>query len=187
MTFQFNIEILEIDSPKVWRSVVVPGSFTFHDFHHVIQGLFGWHDIHLYEFSPKGLGSYPIIAHPDSLPEEEYTNSSKYKLNKYFETIGEKMIYTYDYGDCWEHRITLKEISKARLSGVIYLGGEGACPPEDCGGVAGYEDFKLAVNDPSHEDYKATREWVGLEEGELWDVNEADPDVIASHLQMYRV
>ncbi len=96
MTFQFKIQLLEIKSPAVWRSVLVPGKFTFHDFHRVIQVLFDWYDCHLYEFSPEGLGSYPIITNPDSMPEDEFTDSEKYKLSKYFNEVGESLIYTYD-------------------------------------------------------------------------------------------
>lgn len=187
MTFQFTIQLLEVESPKVWRKVLVPGNFTFHKFHQVIQSVFGWYDIHLYEFSPKGLGSYPIITNPDSMPDEEYTNSKKYRLSSYFDRIGEKMIYTYDYGDCWEHQITLDKVVPQQFKTVTCIGGEGACPPEDCGGPDGFNDFKLAVNDPTHEHYAATREWNGVSEGEVWDVHEADPEIIMARLEMYKL
>jgi hypothetical protein len=46
--------------------------------------------------------------------------------------------------------------------------------------VAGFKDFKLAVNDPAHEDYKVTREWAGLKNGKLWDANKADIETIVT-------
>ena len=186
MTFQFHIQILGIDSPKVWRRVLVQASFSFHKFHQVIQDLFGWYDMHLYEFSPEGLGSYPIITHPGTMCEEVYTNSARFKLEKYYSAGNEKLIYTYDFGDCWKHKIKLEKIFSQSLISPVCLGGEGACPPEDCGGVAGFEDFKLSVNDPAHEEYESIREWVGLSEGEIWDVNEVNKDIIIRSLEKYK-
>lgn len=172
MTFQFKIEIKRTQSPKVWRKVLVPGNFSFHRFHHVIQTLFGWYDMHLYEFAPKGLGSFPVITHPDSLPEDEYKNSTRFKLSQYFDEPGDQIIYTYDFGDSWEHKIKLEKIHHETLKRAFAMGGQGSCPPEDCGGTHGFEDFKKAVNDPLHEEYASYREWIGLEDGEIWNDNE---------------
>ena len=35
------------------------------------------------------------------------------------------------------------------------------CPPEDVGGVSGYENFLEIFSDPRHEDYKEYIGWVG--------------------------
>jgi hypothetical protein len=40
----------------------------------------------------------------------------------------------------------------------ICLAGERACPPEDCGGTPGYENFLEIINDSKHE---SMLEWVG--------------------------
>jgi hypothetical protein len=171
MTFHFKIQILEIESPAVWRRLLVPDNFSFHHFHRIIQAAFGWSDIHLYEFAPKGLGSEWVIAHPDTEPETAYNNSTRYKLRDYFERKGEKLIYTYDYGDCWEHLITFENVTVDLSKRATCIDGGGATPPENCGGTTGYEEFKLAVNDPIHKDYIRTREWSGITEGEHWDVH----------------
>ncbi len=39
-------------------------------------------------------------------------------------------------------------------------GGQG-CPPEDCGGVHGYQTFLAAIADPRHEEYDSPLTWVG--------------------------
>ena len=51
-----------------------------------------------------------------------------------------KIIYEYDYGDCWEHEITLEKIlpSDNKTYYPICLTGKKNCPPEDCGGSWGY-------------------------------------------------
>ncbi len=176
MLFQFKIQLLEITDPEVWRRLVVPAHFSFHQFNTVIQSSFGWCDMHLYEFSPKGLGSYPIITRPDPQIQEVYQDSTRLTLNQYFKRKGTKLIYTYDYGDCWEHLIQLEDVLQQPGEIAVCTDGVGACPPEDVGGPHGYIDFKETVKDPSHKDYAATREWALVEEGEEWDPYEFDAE-----------
>ena len=50
----------------------------------------------------------------------------------------ERFSYIYDMGDHWEHEIRVEAINPpAKKSYPICVGGSGACPPEDCGGVHG--------------------------------------------------
>ncbi len=41
------------------------------------------------------------------------------------------------------------------------VAGERACPPEDCGGVWGYEDLLEILADPKHEEHEERKEWAG--------------------------
>ena len=41
------------------------------------------------------------------------------------------------------------------------VAGEGACPPEDCGGIWGYQDSLDAIQNPQHEEYDSMMGWVG--------------------------
>ena len=41
------------------------------------------------------------------------------------------------------------------------LAGERACPPEDVGGVPGYEQFLGAIKDPKHPQHEEYLEWIG--------------------------
>ncbi len=38
--------------------------------------------------------------------------------------------------------------------------GKRACPPEDCGGVWGYENLLEILRDPKHEEYEGMVEWL---------------------------
>lgn len=73
-------------------------------------------------------------------------------------------MYTYGFGDSWEHLITVEQLQTAS-AGLHYprcVDGAGACPPEDCGGAPGYSDLKVILADPAHEEYHAMLAWLGL-------------------------
>lgn len=74
-------------------------------------------------------------------------------------------MYEYDFGDGWEHDIKVEDVLVAQ-EGQTYptcIGGERACPPEDCGGIWGYEEFLAAVADPDPEEHDSLLEWAGSE------------------------
>ncbi|MDR1583303.1 MAG: plasmid pRiA4b ORF-3 family protein [Prevotellaceae bacterium] len=174
MTLQFKIQIEDVTKPPVWRKVLVPETFTFHRFHHVIQAAFGWADAHLYQFSEKEYGSEEIISIPTDDDDWDATviDSRDKELKEVFNKEGKKYIYIYDLGDDWVHKITLEKIINENRKKATCIDGKGACPPENCGGVWGYEDIKetFAFN-PQSEKAEELREWLGLEEDENPDVN----------------
>ncbi|RPJ08583.1 MAG: plasmid pRiA4b ORF-3 family protein, partial [Deltaproteobacteria bacterium] len=70
----------------------------------------------------------------------------------------------YDFGDSWMHRIKVEKILGQESSAgdaVKCIDGARACPPEDCGGVWGYEDMLQVLKDPKHEEYESALEWLG--------------------------
>jgi hypothetical protein len=174
MSLQFKIQLKNVTKPPVWRQVVVPEKFTFHDLHQLIQLVFGWEDFHLYQFSPKGYGSHPIIAIPSKEDwDQPDMNATKTKLNKVFISVKQTFTYIYDFGDDWIHQIVLEKILTDEIKQPVCLAGKGTCPPEDCGGPWGYENLKLILADPAHEEYLEMKEWLGLEDEE-WDANYFD-------------
>lgn len=145
MSFIFKIKLRGISKPPVWRRVSVPETFTFADLHLVIQAAFGWTNSHLYEFVDSLYN--PVFKFTDSSADVDMfdlggADSRKSKLNRYFLQCGDKIIYTYDFGDNWEHDIVLEAITDVKDSEPSCLAGKGACPPEDCGGIYGYEMMK---------------------------------------------
>ena len=82
---------------------------------------------------------------------------------EYFQTVGTRASYEYDFGDGWIHDIELEAIGRRR-NAIKYpccVDGERACPPEDCGGPGGYADLLETIADPNHEEYATTMEWLG--------------------------
>lgn len=192
MAFQFKIRIKGISKPPVWRKVSVPAGFSFLQFHDVIQTVFGWENAHLFEFKDKEYQSDLRIGIPyeDDFFDPEFAarlkDADKIKLSAIFNQVGQKLFYVYDFGDSWVHDITLEAIDGNKAKQAVCLSGKGACPPEDCGGVWGYEEIKdtfaTASGSEAAGDY---REWLGLDEGEIWDANLFDLDAVNANLKIF--
>jgi len=164
--FQFKITLKDI-KPPIWRRIQVPESYTFWDLHVAIQDAMGWTDSHLHHFEMRN----PLTGMKEEIgiPDEEDMMDIKIRagwernIADYFTNDNNRAHYIYDYGDNWEHAIKLDKILD-REEGIHYpicIGGARACPPEDCGGVGGYEDFLKAIMDPNHEEYDEMLEWAG--------------------------
>jgi hypothetical protein len=175
MTFQFKIQIEDITKPPVWRKVLVPETFTFHKFHQVIQAAFGWENSHSYQFSEKETGTDEIISIPtddDDEWEVTVTDARDKKLKDIFVKEGKRYIYIYDLGDDWVHKIVLEKIIAENNTRATCIDGKGACPPENCGGVWGYEDIKETfARNPKSRKAEEFRDWLGLGEDEIFDIN----------------
>ena len=173
MAFQFRIQLKNVQKPPVWRRVIVPENFTFEQLHLVIQESFGWGNYHLYQFSPSGYGSEPVIAiHSDDDWEKPAKNASKTRLKSIFDSENQKYTYIYDFGDDWAHTLLLENIHPEKVLKATCIGGKGACPPEDCGGPWEYERLKEILKDPKHKEYKEVKEWIGIDDIE----GKFDPD-----------
>ena len=158
IVYTFKLE-LDGSHPCIWRTVEVPAMANLGYLHQVIQTVMGWNDSHPHQFViGKKNYSAPAFEMEDGPPAfDEF----KYCLNSLNLIKGDKIHYEYDYGDSWEHSLTLEGISQKPLSHAVCLDGERACPPEDCGGIGGYEDLLETLSDPENEDYREMKKWVG--------------------------
>jgi hypothetical protein len=84
-------------------------------------------------------------------------------ITRHFVRPGTTVPYEYDFGDGWEHELTLEAILPRQV-GQKYpfcVDGARACPPEDCGGVYGYENVLTVIQNPTHEEHESMLEWLG--------------------------
>lgn len=175
--FQFKIQLKNIKKPPVWRRVLVPSYYNFMHLHKVIQVAFGWEDYHLFQFSEKGYGSENVITRVSDEVDagfEVQEDAEAMLLSDVFNKEQQTYIYIYDFGDSWEHLITLEKIVPEVSTSAKLMDGKGACPPEDCGGPGGYEQLKIILADKSHPEHREYKEWLGMEEDGHWDPNELD-------------
>lgn len=183
MAFQFKVELKNVVKPSVWRRLIVPNDCTFFRFHKILQAAFGWKTTHLFLFAPNGYGSEPLITVlNDDSDKLHDLPSDKIQLDDIFTTPRQKYSYVYDFGDDWHHRITLEEITEEEITRADCLGGEGACPPEDCGGPGGYEQLKKIMQITHHREHKEMRDWLKLQKGETWDANKFDLESVRTAL-----
>lgn len=173
-----TIELRDV-TPRVWRRLLVPASVRLHKLHRIFQAAMGWEDCHLHSFQ-VGEDRYGMqfVEYPEGELDEQSVTVVR--------AVGaqERFSYEYDFGDSWEHEITVMSISRMPI-GVkfaVCLDGAGACPPEDCGGSGGYAELLRVLNDPSDEDYEDLSEWVG---GPI-DPHEFDLALVNARLQTVR-
>jgi Plasmid pRiA4b ORF-3-like protein len=178
--YQLKIMLRNVSKPPVWRRVTVPSGMTLDLMHEVIQSAMGWDDEHLHVFSTPGRD----YGAPD--PELGHADERQVMLGDVLAKGGDKLRYTYDFGDDWEHDVVLEDIlppgaGSARPS---CLAGKGACPPEDCGGAWGYAGLKEILADPAHEQHEDMLDGLGLDSPADFDPAEFRLDQINARLSL---
>jgi hypothetical protein len=136
--FQLRISLLGSE-PEIWRTIQISADASLSRLHKAIQSAFDWEDSHLHEFT--------TIKH-------EKINK-KQKLKEVLR-VGKKIIYTYDFGDCWEHLIIVesRQSPDSEKKYPCCIDGKNHAPFEDIGGIFGYLDILDALQDPDHPSYE---------------------------------
>lgn len=186
---EIKIELKDSE-PLIWRRVVIPTEMTFEKLHFAIQLAMGWQDYHLYSFEIPDL-NHKIVCDEEGYCDlqvwckenqgqiergetDEYIKKiAKMKVKKSWNTEIDPYLkkvktfqYTYDFGDSWEHSITFESIYEDwKVSHPVVVEGKGACPPEDVGGIGGYERFLSVLKDTHDPDHRMMKEWG---EGQLY-------------------
>lgn len=168
---------LRHSKPPIWRRLLVPGDATLDDMHDIIQIAMGWTDSHLHQF----IIAKEYYSIPDGEDWGPVLDERQYRLSQIAPSEKSKFIYEYDFGDSWEHEIVVEKIlpRDPEAQYPTCLTGKRACPPEDIGGVWGFEAFLEAINDPEHEEHESYMEWWG----EQFDPAALDLDEINQDLQ----
>ena len=156
---------LEGVEPTIWRRLRVPGNANLGWLHAVIQVAMGWTNSHLHQFVVgKRLYSSPSFDLDESEDAPQALDEDAIAIMEVAPRVKCTLVYEYDFGDSWDHRITVEKIldpDPAAAGFAQCMDGERACPPEDCGGVSGYADLLEIVMDPKHEEYESMMEWLG--------------------------
>ena len=159
MYYQLLIELEGIE-PKIWRKVLVSPDVTMRQLHHTIQVAMGWENIHLYKFDVNG----EEITQMDFVESEDFIEDHEVTLSSYMANEGDKMVYSYDFGDHWVHAVILEKIVAEKPKHLPFCtGGERNCPPEDISGIAGYHEFCKIMANPKLPEYDEKFEWWGGE------------------------
>jgi hypothetical protein len=158
---QLRISLLE-HTPTIWRRLLVPGEITLAKLHMVFQAAMGWEDYHLHYFE--------IDGQRYGIPDEDFETDDLSDIDDegvvFVDVIKAPMrfFYEYDFGDAWRHEVVIESIDLVplMLKFAICLDGQRACPPEDCGGTGGYEEFLEVIANPGHEQHDDFLGWLGF-------------------------
>lgn len=142
--------------PEVWRRLEVLADMSLAELHEVIQAAMGWHDRHRYGFGFAGpVGALNPLA-------AGATGAADVRLDA-VATISAALTYTYDLDEGWRHAVTIEAVEPAG-AGTRYprcVVGAGACPPEDCGGPAGYAQLMRTLAGRMTDEKRELLAWLG--------------------------
>lgn len=171
---QFKITLADI-RPPIWRRIQVDDC-SLDKCHEYIQTALGWSNSHLHLFEIAG----EQYGDPDLLCEEgepaDFEDSHFVDLGELLDgrRNGFAFRYVYDFGDNWEHEIVLEDrpVRDPNTQYPICLEGQRAKPPEDCGGVWGYQHLLEVLVDPKHKEYKEITQCYGSHDPEAFSAAE---------------
>jgi hypothetical protein len=168
--------------PNVWRRIKVKSDITLAQLHSILQCVMGWEDKHLHQFMIQG--QRYGLPQKDQLHSREMKDERKVELREIVAAANGQFVYHYDFGDDWHHTLEVEGTLPLEKS-VRYpvcLGGAGACPPEDVGGIPGYENFLEALGDPKHPEHSDLLEWSGGSfDPEVFSLNQVNQRLRAMH------
>lgn len=177
---QIKVKLRGVSKPPVWRRLRLRVDTRLDHLHEAIVAGFGWQGYHMHVFS-SGADEFGV---PD--PELGFIDERRVSLGQLIGGVGDRLGYTYDFGDDWEHEIMVEEVlaadPKARYP--VLVAAKGACPPEDCGGPWGYAELKQILADPTHDQHQEILEWLGLEDASAFDPGAVAADDLEEELAL---
>lgn len=174
--FRLRVDLLRT-KPPIWRRIDVPGDITLPQLHDVIQAAMGWTDSHLHCFRTGNERNSPEFLTQFALEEgDEGMAEDGVRLDQVVADEGDRLWYDYDFGDGWDHVLRVEKVLDVPPSAPTCLTGKLACPPEDCGGVWGYQDLAAWVRS-GYDDALRPEAFDSDAEGLAWLGEEWHPDV----------
>ena len=152
--------------PEIWRQIEVVSTITLFQLHGVLQRAMGWTDSHLHQFWQADR----CFGLPDPEFDTPREDERRVRLNTVLSKPTDELMYEYDFGDGWEHDIVLEAVGPVTGDEPRVSDGRGACPPEDVGGIPGFELFLEALSDPRHPQHGEILEWHGPFDPDAFDI-----------------
>ncbi len=157
---------LDDTEPLIWRRLELAGDLRLDVLHDVLQVAMGWDDSHLHQFLP-GPGPLdrmvgPFVTAYAASEGDEGIAESDVRLDQVLAEVGDRLYYDYDFGDGWEHTLELEAVTEYAEGAppARVLDGERACPPEDCGGIGGFEQVLMLAGHPERARFPERHPWL---------------------------
>jgi Plasmid pRiA4b ORF-3-like protein len=144
----------------LWRRLELASGLFLDEVHEILQVAFGWTGSHMHQFSsgPRyhGPGTEYYLCPCQVAEGESGAPEEEVRLDEVLADPGDTLSYLYDFGDNWEHVIRLEAVAPwdSTAPAAVCLDGRRDGPPEDCGGLGGYELISAAIDplNPDHSD-----------------------------------
>lgn len=170
LTYELKVELLGA-KPRIYRVLRVAADTDLAQLHEILQVAMGWENYHLYCFIADGRRY--------GEPLESGADPQKTCLSEVLDSPGDSLTYIYDFGDEWRHSVQLEKVSEKKHRQPVCLEAQGACPPEDSGGVHGYRQMLDALQDEEHPHREDAVCWLG----ERFERKACDADAINRQLK----
>lgn len=162
---------LDRAQPPIWRRLRLASDLNLAQLHEVLQLAMGWTDSHLHHFimgpAIKNWRMDPFLTLFDIDEGEEGILESDVRLDQVLTAKGDRLFYEYDFGDYWQHTLRLEKVEAWRDGDpeAFCLDGRRACPPEDVGGISGYDEMLAALSGTHPEEDEAAQILAWLPDG----------------------
>jgi hypothetical protein len=170
LVYQIKVTLAGIE-PPIWRRIQVPGDVTLAGLHDILQAVMGWWDYHLHQFTVRT--EIYGVPHLDDWTEVKDEREVRLSQIAHEES---QFVYEYDFGDGWAHLLEVEKVLEAQPGQryPVCLEGERATPPEDVGGIWGYELYLEAMQDPDHPEHEEYLEWRGEFDPDAFDLKDVN-------------
>ncbi|MFV0457173.1 MAG: plasmid pRiA4b ORF-3 family protein [Actinomycetales bacterium] len=170
VVFRLRLDLDDV-RPPIWRRLDLAGDLSLPEVHQAIVESMGWSDTHLHQFTMgPGARDRQVQAFvndwdasqgeipPGGILEQDV------RLDQVVAGVGDRLFHDYDFGDGWQHTLKVEKVLAAQSGAprAVCLTGRRAAPPEDCGGVGGYEDIlaMLSGEPLDYRDPEELRDWL---------------------------
>lgn len=152
-------------SPPIWRRFLVQPELSLASLHDILQIAMDWHDTHFHDFRQGKGKAIRLLASPEThdlqLSDDDFDlpDEDDVTVEEVFARKGSSITYVYNYEEEWKINLRLED--RANDSGFLprCTGGERNGPPENCGGIAGYNDCIDAIKSKSSGSADKTEDW----------------------------
>lgn len=155
---RLHIQLNDIE-PATWRRVEVPLTSSLKALHAVIQAIMLFEDYHLFQFE-IGERRY---GYPDPDWGDDMRDARNIRLGAILARGETGFTYTYDFGDDWRHTIVVENVVLAdpTVDYPRFIEGARRAPPEDVGGLPGFEEFLTVMAAPDDPEHDNIMTWYG--------------------------
>lgn len=179
-TLQLKISLMG-SQPLIWRQILIDENYRLDRLHQVIQIAMGWRNCHLHQFSIQDRIIGMILE--DDWGMEDLEDETTIRIGDFLLKEGESFYYQYDFGDSWDHHIILEKIGTESPDTPLCLAGKRGCPPENSGGIPGFQRLLEILQDENHPDHEDYQNW--LEDN--YDPTECPLDEINAELKKFGI